>query len=132
MLSNTVFAAELSIMSKRLDSTENYTVRVDGVEKLAGLKISLRYPLELQYKAAEKGNDFNSFLHVINDKVPGKIIVVMASAKGVTGKNLPLFTLKFLNSQPATPPPSFPLRITGCELMSDELNDISCKIPGNS
>lgn len=132
MLSNTLFAAELSIVSKRQESTSNYTLKVDGIEKLAGLKISLSYPEELQYKAAQKGNDFKSFLHVVNDKVPGKIIVVMASAKGVTGKDLPLFTLNFSDSEPMKAPPSSPLRITGCELMSEELKEIPCKIPENS
>lgn len=132
MLSNPLFAAELSIVSERQESTNNYTVRADGVEKLAGLKISLSYPVKLQYKAAQKGNDFKSFLHVVNDKVPGKIIVVMASAKGVTGKNLPLFTLDFRDSGPMKTPPVSPLRITGCELMSEDLKEIPCEIPENS
>jgi hypothetical protein len=61
------------------------TVAIDKVEKLAGLKISLAYPDKtLRFKPAAKTKATSSFMYVVNDKQPGKLIIVMASAKGIS------------------------------------------------
>lgn len=76
--------------------TIDIPVMISKAENLAGVKIRLLYKKEfLTYESFEKGKQLKGLLHIVNDKEPGKLIIVMAGAKGVKGESFPLFTLKF-------------------------------------
>ncbi len=125
-LTTTVHSAELVITHSQNEAKQEYALTLDQIEQLAGLKISLSYPETLHYQSLHKDSRFNSFLHVVNDKVPGKLIVVMASAKGVSGDDVSPFVLNFTTPAAATAPTTPALKITGCELMSEKLVEIPC------
>ncbi len=125
-----VDAAELQITPSENGVPYSYTLSLDHVNKLAGMKLSLSYPQDqLYFESATKGKPFKSFMHVVNDKNPGKLIVVMASAKGVSGSNLPLFVLNFTKRPPQKTPDSYSIKPFQCQLMDENLQEISCNTP---
>lgn len=104
-------------------------VVVDRVENLAGVKLVIKYDTSrLKYEAAEKGNAAASFMHVVNDKKPGELIIVMAGAKGISGKDIILITLRFTATAEAPNPAGSPVRIMEAELMNDQLTYIAVEI----
>lgn len=120
-------AAEIHITPTTGDILNNYTLYVDHVDKLAGVKITLNYPPDyLHFESASKGTPFHSFIHVINDKTPGKLIFVMASAKGIPGSNLLLFTLHFKKLSPVSTSHKKQIQFSQCQLMDEGLQEISC------
>ncbi len=99
---------------------------VDEVQRLAGVKLILSYNKDLLvYKGAARTKNTDSMMHVVNDKTPGKLIVVMAGAVGITGKNINLLTLFFgvrgANGAVAV------IKADDVQLMGDDLKDIPCK-----
>ncbi len=71
-------------------------VTVDRTGNLAGLKLVLRYdPALLRFTRLDKSAVTAPLMHVVNDKTPGRLIVVMAGARGVKGKDFPLAILHF-------------------------------------
>ena len=76
-------------------------LQIDKADKLAGMKFTIDYPARfLEYKTAQKASAFNSFMQVVNDKKPGRLILVMASATGISGENL----TRPSQFRPRTPP----------------------------
>ena len=62
-------------------------VMIDQVDNLAGVKLIMRYDPEiLTFKKGMRTKYTSSLMHIINDKKPGILIVVMAGAKGIKGK----------------------------------------------
>ncbi|WP_458774896.1 cohesin domain-containing protein [Desulforhopalus sp. 52FAK] len=134
---DTLDAAELQIDPTENDAAYSYILKLDRIEKLAGVKLVINYPKDqLHFASARKGKTFNSFMHIVNDKIPGKIIVVMASAKGVSGSNLPLLTLNFSRIHSNALADNQSINPVQCQLMSEDLQEISCTTPqqakGNS
>lgn len=119
-------AAKLKLSTNANADTVVLVLKIDKIEKLAGMKLSIDYPNQfLQVKTSQKGATFNSFMQVVNDKNPGKIIMVMASATGVSGENIKLFEVTFTkigNDQSTT----LEFKPTECQLMSESLQSISC------
>lgn len=102
---------------------------IDRAEQLAGLKISITYDQEtLSFVKAEKSEATSSFLHVVNDKTPGKIIIVMASAKGISGENVILLSLDFVSRVAATEAKS-EISVIQMQLMDENLKVISGNLP---
>ena len=124
-----VFGAELYIpeIAAKSGQTIDISMKIDKVEDLAGIKIVLKYDSGLfRFLGTEKTEFTSPLMHVVNDKTPGRVILVMAGAKGISGKDIPLLLLKFkvtnkLRTQQATR-----FDITGAELMSAELKNIDC------
>jgi hypothetical protein len=126
LISFRVSAATLTLPQSKEAPSLVLSLVIDEVENLAGMKLTLLYPQKyLVFKEAIKTPEFVSFMHVINDKIPGKLIIVMASAKGVSGKDLKLFDFAF-SLVPGAKPASVSIEPTGCQLMSDSLKDMVC------
>jgi hypothetical protein len=119
-------AANLTLSTTSTPDSEVLVLEIDKVEKLAGMKLTIEYPARfLEYKASQKASPFNSFMQVVNDKNPGRLILVMANATGVSGENLKIFELTFskkMQNLPAT----LKIAPTECQLMSDSLQEIPC------
>ncbi len=125
---NSISAATLELVSVKTSPNLQILLKIDKTEKLAGLKVSLTYPDKtLLLKSATKTKATSSFMHVVNDKIPGKLIIVMASAKGISGSEIPLFKLDFTFAEPLGKIPSTLLDITTCQLMSENLEELACK-----
>ena len=98
-------------------------VKVDKVDDLAGLKIVLQYDAKLlHYEKIVKSPQTSPLLHVVNDKNPGRVIVVMAGAAGVSGEDFPLFLLSFKVKNGRAGETNFSFGET--QLMSSKLKDI--------
>jgi len=91
-------ATELSIpeINGRAGQIINVPVMIDTVDNLAGVKIVLQYDKTLlTYKSSARTKQTSSLMHIVNDKKPGILIIVMAGAKGIKGKNFSIFSLEF-------------------------------------
>lgn len=75
---------------------------------------------------AQKSSATNSFMHIANDKKDGQVIVVMASAKGISGKDVELMTLDYKPAQQDAKNSKPALQITQCQLMGEDLKEITC------
>ena len=127
---STVFGAELSILTVTGTHGEmvKLPVTVDRVDNLAGIKLSLSYDRKtLKFIKAEKTAYTANMLHVVNDKVPGKLIIVMAAAKGHTGENATLVDMTFELLKDVKKEDSVTLQIIDAELMNDKLQRIEIK-----
>jgi hypothetical protein len=127
-----VLAAKLQLLITTTAFPYVFTLKIDKAEKLAGMKLTITYPEQyLEFKTAEKTSTFNSFMHVINDKNPGKLVIVMASAKGVSGDDLKLFDFTF-SPIPGNPAVSYRIEPMECQLMSENLQEIPCEASSTS
>jgi hypothetical protein len=107
-------------------------IMIDKTDNLAGVKMVLKYDAKvLEYINGEKTKHTSSLMHVVNDKNPGVLVIVMAGAKGIAGKDMALFTLKFKANAGLKAKTSAGLAIKELQLMSDQLKDIECKIKIN-
>lgn len=126
---STASGAELYIPEHGASSGNRLTVPVciDRVDNLAGMKLVLRYDHEvLRYRQTVRGEKAASLMHIVNDKQPGTLIVVMAGARGIAGKDLALFSLTFDIEKGLKQKQTTRIAITGCQLMSDQLKEIAC------
>lgn len=120
--------AELTLTSQMNKPFLMINVSLDKVEKLAGMKLAIDYPKDyLLVKDTKKSSNLNSFMDVVNDKTPGKLIIVVASANGVSGSNFKLFDLAFTLVQKDYSH-SLTVKPTECQLMSESLQSIPCSI----
>ncbi|MFC1886740.1 cohesin domain-containing protein [Thermodesulfobacteriota bacterium] len=104
-------------------------VMVDEVDNLAGIKLVMKYnPDILIFKHAERSKQTSSLMHIANDKTPGLLIVVMAGARGVKGKNFSLLSLTFAVKRDVKSNHSTLIDITDVQLMSDQLKNIKCDV----
>jgi hypothetical protein len=126
-----VYGAELTIPQLQAKSGQDVRVPVvvDQIEHLAGIKLIINYNKELlTFSGGVRSKSTDSMMHVINDKTPGKLIVVMAAARGVSGKDITLLTLFFTVKKTATVGDEAGIEIMDSQLMGDDLKDISCKV----
>jgi len=129
--STSVFGTELYIPALTARSGQNIEVpiRIDQVDNLAGVKIVLAYdPQLLVFEKAAKTNNTSSLMHIVNDKKPGLIIIVMAGASGIKGNDFSILTLSFNIKQGLKGNHTTHIKITEAQLMSDELKDIKFTI----
>jgi hypothetical protein len=100
-------------------------VIIDKADNLAGVKLVINYDKELLiFKEGNTTKNTRSLMCVINDKNPGRLIVVMAGAKGVSGKDLPLIELTFEVRKDLTGGRTVRLDIAETQLMNDQLKEI--------
>jgi hypothetical protein len=122
-------AANLKFIPESSGNQLTFSLVVDHAEQIAGVKITLVYDKNfLTFKSAEKTKMTASFMHVVNDKVPGKIIIVMASAKGLSGDNVPLFHLKFTKIANSDTEKQT-ITVTQVQLMDEKLKEINANRP---
>jgi hypothetical protein len=104
-------------------------VTVGPVENLAGVKLVLQYdPNILIYVKSEKSKNASQLMQVVNDKTPGKLIIVMAGAKGLSGKNLELLCLYFKAAAGLKEKIITKIQTIEIELVSDQLKGIPCQL----
>lgn len=121
--------AEISIPAVGAKPGEAVAIPVilDRVANLAGVKLVMAYnPDLLVFSKAEKTRFTNGMMHIINDKKPGTLIVVMAAARGVKGENFPIMTMEFKINTSVKAPAEATIKINEAQLMSDDLKDIPC------
>jgi hypothetical protein len=107
-------------------------VMIDDVENMAGLKLVMKYDQEiLTFKKGIKTKHSDSLMHIINDKKPGVLIVVMAGARGIKGKEFAVLNLIFEAKGEAKQNRVTTIQITEIEMMSDKLKDIACQVKTN-
>ena len=126
-------ATELYIPAMKAKSGESIDIpiMIDRVDNLAGLKLVMKYDSKiLTFKKGMKTKHSNSLMHVINDKKPGRLIVVMAGAKGIGGKGFAVLKLTF-EIKGALKANHVAIEISDVEMMSDQLKDVKCTIKVN-
>ena len=120
-------AMELSLASARArpGAVVKVAVMIDAVEHLAGVKLTLGWDAEtLTYVSGNVTPAASSFLHVVNDRKPGRLILVMAGGRGIGGRRLKLFNLRFRVSTAVTRSQTVKINIVESQLMSDALKDL--------
>jgi hypothetical protein len=130
-ISGAIDAAELRIppLSARAGQEVEVPVTIDEVENLAGVKLVVSYdPEVLVFKKGSKTKQTDSLMHVVNDKKPGQIIVVMAGARGIKGKDIPIFTLTFDVKAGLKGKHSAKIGIAEAQLMTDQLKEVKCSV----
>jgi len=127
-------AVELFLPQAKVKRGDTFTVpiMIDQIDNLAGVKLILSYdPATLLFRDGRKTPQSQSMMHLINDKKPGRLVVVMASAKGIGGKDLAIIHLVFQALEQGPPNRSARIDILEAQLMSDQLKDVPCHIkPG--
>ncbi|PIV02204.1 MAG: hypothetical protein CO013_12370 [Syntrophobacterales bacterium CG_4_8_14_3_um_filter_58_8] len=105
---------------------------IDQTANLAGVKLILHYDKELlTFKEGNKSPATQSLMHIINDKTPGKLIIVMAGARGIQGKEMTILTLTFAIKKGLTGNYTTAIEAPEVQLMGDDLKEIECKVkPG--
>ncbi|MCP4104697.1 MAG: hypothetical protein GY749_04040 [Desulfobacteraceae bacterium] len=110
----------------------NVPVMIDHVDNLAGIKLVMKYNTDfLTFKKAVKTRNTSSLMHIVNSKNPGTLVVVMAGARGIKGKDFSIITVTFELKTDLKNKQDTKINITEIQLMSDELKDIKCGIKIN-
>lgn len=123
--------AELYTSPARMNkgSMVSIPIMIDQVQGLAGLKVVITYDKDaLKFKEAQKTPISQSLMHVVNDQKPGRLVVVMAGATGVGGRNITLINLVFTVIKSAGNPNGIKLDVPEIQLMSDQLKEIPCTV----
>lgn len=116
---------DLSFVSRIADNPDSFSLVIDRADRLAGIKVTLAYDTNrLVFEGAEKSKATASFLHVVNHDSPGQVIIVMASARGVSGNKLPLIHLTFHKTDPDNPD-TCSVKTTHLQLLTENLQEIS-------
>lgn len=124
----TAMSAEISIPAASVKSgqTMEIPVKLDATDNLAGIKLAIKYDAELlSFRQADKSKETSGLMHIVNDKKPGILIIVMASAKGIAAKDFRLVTLTFEAKKGLKEAKNTKIEITESQLMSDQLKDIA-------
>ncbi len=127
-LAGSAQALEVSVPDMQAQAGTVFSVPlvIDSVDNLAGVKIVLKYdPKIIVFEKADKSRYTTSLLHVVNSQNPGQLIIVMAGARGIQGKEFPVMTLGFKANPCPQPPCSAGLEITEAQFMSDKLVNLA-------
>ncbi len=134
LAASTAWGAELRIPDTKGKSGQEVRVPlvIDQTANLAGVKLILHYNKELlAFQEGVKSQSTQSLMHIINDKTPGKLIIVMAGARGIQGKEMTILTLTFAIKKGLTGNQTTTIEAPEVQLMGDDLKEIECKVkPG--
>ncbi len=112
--------------------TVGIPIMLDHIDNLAGVKMVMKYDKKiLKFKKAVKTKYTSSLMHIVNDKKPGILIVVMAGARGIKGKKFPILVLAFETKKGLKTNHTTIINITEAQLMSDKLKNIKYSIHVN-
>jgi hypothetical protein len=104
-------------------------IMIDEVDNLAGVKLVMTYDPEiLTYKKGAKTKETDSLMHIVNDRKPGALIIVMAGARGIRGKDFSIFTLTFDVKKEIQENFKTKISITESQLMGDDLKELKATI----
>ena len=134
LLESSADAVEIRIPSLTVKAGQSIDIPiiVDEVDNLAGVKLVITYDPEiLTYKRGAKTRETDPLMHIVNDKKPGLLILVMAGAKGVKGKDFSIFTLTFDTKKGLQRERQTKISITESQLMGDDLKERRCTIITN-
>ena len=107
----------------------NVPIMIDQAQGLAGLKLVVTYDKDaLKFKEGRKTQISQSLMHVVNDQKPGRLVVVMAGATGVSGRDMTLINLVFTVAKPFRGSGGTRLEVPEVQLMSDQLKEIPCTV----
>lgn len=124
-----VFLPEIEVRSGQ---AVQMPVKISLAENLAGMKLVIEYDQNLiKYEKMQKTEVTSCLMHVVNDQKPGRLIIVMAGAKGISGKNIILCNIYFNTLADVAEKQISEINITEIELMSDALKEIPCKPSGS-
>ena len=116
-------------LTAKSGATVEVPIKIDQVDNLAGVKLVLKYEQDiLTFKKATRTEQTSSLMHIINDKKPGVLIVVMAGARGIKGKDFAILSLVFGLKKDLKSNHTTQITITECQLMSDKLKKVSCSL----
>ena len=124
------WGTELSIPAVKAKSGQSVDVPVmiDLVDNLAGVKLVMKYDTEiLTFKKADKTKQTSSLMHIVNNKKPGTLVIVMAGARGIKGKKFSILSLRF-EVKKGLESLTTKMKIHEIQMMSDKLKDIKCKV----
>ncbi len=111
--------------------TIDIPVTADRVERLAGVKLVIAYDADaLTFRAANKTPRTQALMHIVNDKKPGRLVIVMAGARGIGGQDVRLLTLTFQGRNGAKRNPPTRIDILECQLMGEDLKEIKATTRG--
>ena len=125
------WGTELSIPAVKAKSGQSVDVPVmiDLVDNLAGVKLVMKYDTEiLTFKKADKTKHTSSLMHIVNNKKPGTLVIVMAGARGIKGKNFSILSLRFEVKKGLKSSLTTKMKLHEIQMMSDKLKDIKCKV----
>lgn len=98
---------------------------IDRVDNLAGIKIVLTYDTSLlTYSGSAKTELSSSLMHIVNDRKPGVLIIVMAGARGIKGELFSLFDLYFTISDRVKESVETQIELKEIQMMGDDLKEV--------
>lgn len=117
-----IYAPDISVKS---GDAVTVPVMIDDVDNLAGLKLVITYDDKvLTYIGGSKTPVSTSLMHIVNDRKSGRLVLVMAGARGIHGKNVNVFEFRFTAAAEINKKTLTELRIVESQLMSDALKDL--------
>jgi len=100
-------------------------VILNHVPNMAGIKLALKFDKDLlTYVKSEKTKTTASLMHIVNDKHPGKLVIVMAGARGVSVNNQSIMNLFFQVNKKISKSVDTKFKISELQLMSDSLKEL--------
>ncbi|MFH1982439.1 MAG: cohesin domain-containing protein [Pseudomonadota bacterium] len=121
-LAVTVYSPDVSVRS---GETITVPVMIDDLDNLAGLKLVIVFDeTVLTYAGGAKTPLATTFMYIVNDRQPGRLVLVMAGARGIGGKKITVFEFRFTTSVEIKKAIQTELRIVESQLMSAELKNI--------
>ena len=102
---------------------------VSQAENLAGIKLVMEYDAKLLvYEKTDKTEKTAVMMQVVNDRIPGKLILVMAGANGVSGCDLEVALVRFrAASGLTTGKTGARVAIMETEMVSGDLKSLDCR-----
>ena len=128
-------ALTLSTPYTQVSSGESFQIpiKIDEVENLAGLRLVVKYDADmLEYEQSIQAKAVESLMHISNNKRPGLVIIVMAGAKGIKGKNCPLLWIQFKAKPDLKKKHELKLEVANLQLMNEQLRDLKAETQMNS
>ena len=120
---------ELSIPSQEVESGQSVSIPliIDAVDNLAGFRIFAKYDHKiLTFKTATKTRQTSSLMHIVNSEIPGELVIVLAGAKGITGKNFTIMNLTFQVLTGIKKMIKTEFKINKIEMMDDKIKFFKC------
>ena len=107
-------------------------IMIDKVDNLAGVKLVMSYDPDIFiFEKGTKSPQTDALMHIVNDKNPGRLILVMAGARGIKGRDFPVLYLTFKIKEGLKGNHTTEIKIKEVQLMSDDLKEIETKTVSN-
>jgi len=134
-LGECAYALTLTTPNMQVSSGDSFQIpiKIDEVENLAGLRLVVKYDADmLEFEQSIQAKAVESLMHISNNKKPGVLIIVMAGAKGIKGKNCPLLWIQFKAKPDLQKKHELKLEVANLQLMDEQLSNLKAKTKMNS